>query len=56
MIDNGSVVAAGSKAEIAKCHGLSPQLTVEKIYISLTDYTGEGLRYDDENYFPVDEE
>ena len=55
MIDSGSVVAAGSKAEIAKYHGLSPQLTVEKLYISLTDYTGEGLRYDDENCFPVDE-
>ena len=56
LIDNGSIVATGSKTEIAKCHGLSPQLTVEKIYISLTDHTGEGLHYDDENCFPVDEE
>lgn len=35
LIDNGSIVATGSKTEIAKCHGLSPQLTVEKIYIVL---------------------
>lgn len=47
MLDRGSIIAEGTREELAQSSGLSADLSIEEMYISLTDYYGEGLHGDD---------
>lgn len=56
MIDDGHIIAIGTKEEILTKHNLCPKLSVEETYITLTDYSGKGLHYDEQDYIFDDEE